>query len=162
MARIVPLDGPNGPRTLTLPRLWFALIQEKPVLRRTRTVRTQSQGRIAPGMNLTRLKKPLLILAAAAGATLVGVGAFAAWTEHRARSAAQTFCAEVKPGEAEAALLARALAAGADAAATRWVQPLVGPRWLAATFLGYGPRSRHLCVVTVEAGLAKESHYEWE
>ncbi|HEY4372903.1 MAG TPA: hypothetical protein VGN52_13325 [Burkholderiales bacterium] len=113
-------------------------------------------------MNLKPLAKPLLYLAITGGIALVVAVLWVAYTEHRARSAAQSFCAAVKPGEAEAALLTRALAAGADAAHTRVVQPLVGPRWLAATFLGYTPASRHLCVVTVEAGLAKDSHYEYE
>lgn len=113
-------------------------------------------------MDLKPITKTLLCAAVAAGVALVAAGGWVAYTEHRARSAAQDFCAAVKPGEAEAALLTRALAAGADAAHTRVVQPLVGPRWLAATFIGYTPASRHLCVVTVEAGHARDSHYEYE
>ena len=61
-------------------------------------------------------------------------------------------------------LAQRAIAAGADAEKIRWVQPLIGPRWMAAPFTSRvpwrGQIMRHVCAVTVENGQAREARYE--
>jgi hypothetical protein len=107
------------------------------------------------------LAAALVVALAMLGLGTLGALGWALHAELRARNGARDFCAGIRPGEPEAALAQRALAAGADPAGTRWVQPLVGPRWLVATFIGVTPRSRHLCMVGVEAGLAREARYEW-
>ncbi|MDB5807221.1 MAG: hypothetical protein JWN73_4543 [Betaproteobacteria bacterium] len=119
-------------------------------------------------MKLPFAQKPLLWLLAI---PLLAALAYIAWCfyeEYGTAQKARDFCAGVKPGDAENGLAQRAIAAGADAEKIRWVQPLVGPRWMAVPFTsrgfswhgGRGEIMRHVCAVTVEDGKAREARYE--
>ncbi|HEX4329577.1 MAG TPA: hypothetical protein VH105_22510 [Burkholderiales bacterium] len=89
---------------------------------------------------------------------------WAFYAEYEAAQKAQAFCAGIKPGDPESQLAQRAIAAGATAERIRWVQPLIGPRWMAAPFNSSVPwrqrLMRHVCAVTVENGQAREARYE--
>jgi hypothetical protein len=108
-------------------------------------------------------KTLLWLLAVPLLAALAYLG-WAFYAEYEAAQKAQAFCAGIKPGDPESQLAQRAIAAGAAAERIRWVQPLIGPRWMAAPFNSSVPWRqrvmRHVCAVTVENGQAREAHYE--
>ena len=127
-------------------------------------VRNTAPGYDTPPMKLPFRKKSLLwLLAVPLLAALATLG-WAFYAEYEAAQKARAFCAGIKPGDAESELAQRAIAAGAVAERIRWVQPLIGPRWMAAPFNSSVPWRheimRHVCAVTVENGQARAARYE--
>jgi hypothetical protein len=92
---------------------------------------------------------------------VVGIIVFVAYAEvaeHRAEEHARAFCDATRVGENADSVFARATKADADQRQTRWIETAGQPRWLAVTFTGFTPISRHIC--SVEAGdIVKQARY---
>jgi hypothetical protein len=92
---------------------------------------------------------------------LVGIACvlgYAVFSDHRAEGRAKAFCGNTRAGETVDALLERAANFGADRHQTRWIEPQGEPRWLAVTFIGFTPISRHICSV-VATNTVKSAKY---
>jgi hypothetical protein len=84
------------------------------------------------------------------GVGLIGVVSlfgYAVFAEHRAEGRAKAFCGDTRLGETLNALRERAVNSGADRQQTRWIEPQGESRWLAVTFIGFTPISKHICSV---------------
>jgi hypothetical protein len=112
-------------------------------------------------MELRKAGKVLLMLLLVGIAGMVLLAGYAIHAEHRAADKAQEFCARIKTGSSTDGMAEAAIAAGADAGQTRWIRPIAGPSWLAVTFTGIAPLSRHICSVTVENGKVVTALYSY-
>ncbi len=79
---------------------------------------------------------------------------YAVVSELSAKRKAEIFCGSVRLGNPTVELRTRAIAAGARANATNWVDSENSSRQLAITFTGYYPGSDYICLVTESGGLA--------
>jgi hypothetical protein len=112
-------------------------------------------------MELRKVGKGLIQLVLIAAAGIVLLAAYAFFTERRAENKAKEFCGRMKVGSATDALVDAAIASGADERQTRWIRPIAGPSWLAATFTGLTPLSRHICSITVDNGKVVTASYSY-
>ena len=79
---------------------------------------------------------------------------FTVYLESSAKSKAAQFCDSIAVGDKTDGILDRALSAGADKPHTHWFhrkEELID--WLAVTFIGVPPFSRHYCLIEAKNGV---------
>ncbi len=103
------------------------------------------------------LVRKVLHVASFAVVFVVALVAYAAYTERSAEQMAKEFCSTIKTGEKVSELLERTKFSGANERQTRW-HGSNGNRWLAVTFTGFTPLSRHICSVRAAETVASAKY----
>ena len=81
------------------------------------------------------------------------------FSEFGAERKAREFCDRIKVGESTTGILERALEHGAGSHGTQWHKTEGEPDWMAVTFTGAIPLSRHMCWLKATDGKIASSEY---